>query len=93
MNVQFDKNKGYNWLKASNNQMQDDESSNHTNTTLQDYQVNDVAQSQKVKRSIRAKTKLVRITNYERFSEQALCENGDLIEESTTTECEPTNLN
>lgn len=39
------------------------------------------------------KTQLVKLTNYERFHDQAICKNGNLIEEAMVVRCELTNLN
>lgn len=44
-------------------------------------------------RSIRVRTQSVKLTDYERFPDQATCENGDLIEDAITTKCEPTDFN
>lgn len=91
--VQFDERKKWNWLKVSNNLMQNDKGSNYISIDLQDGQVNGMEQTQKVRRSRKAITQPPRLVDYERFPNQAISANGDPIKEATIAGCEPTDLN
>lgn len=51
-----------------------------------------MAQTQEVRRSTREKCQSVRLSDYEIFLDPAISENGDLIEEATIIEYEPTDL-
>lgn len=50
-------------------------------------------QTHEIRISIRAKTQLFKLNDYERFFDQVIGENGGLIEEVVTTKCEPIDLN
>lgn len=81
--VEFDESKGWNFI----NSMHEGKGSSHIRTTIQDdEQVVEVetkpAQPQEVRRSTRSKTQSVRLNDYEKFPDQAMRENGDLIEEA-----------
>lgn len=91
--VQFVERKGWNWLKVLNGPMKNYKGSNHISASLQDDKVNEVAQTLKLRRSTKARTQSVRLTDYERFSDQAIGKNDDLIEEEIIAQCEPTKLN
>lgn len=50
-------------------------------------------QEHEVRRSTRAITQLVRLINYERFHNQLIDEDGDMIEEAMMVEYDPFDLN
>lgn len=49
--VQFDKSKGWNWMKILNDPMQNDANSRNIRTILQEDHVEEVMQEQEVRRS------------------------------------------
>lgn len=71
--------------------MQGDDSS-HIITTIQDDDQEieyEPTQSQEVMRSKKSKTQSIRLNAYEMFPDQAIWENGDLVEEAMMVESEP----
>lgn len=81
--MEFDESKEWNFI----NSMHKGKGSSHIRTIIQDdEQVVEVetkhAQPQEVRRSTRSKTQSVRPNDYEKFPDQAVRENGDLIEEA-----------
>lgn len=71
--------------------MQSDDSS-HIITTIQDDDQeieSEPTQSQEVMISIKSKTQPIRLNDYEMFLDQAIWENGDLVEEAMMVESKP----
>lgn len=78
--MKFDESKRWSCLTS----MQDGTGSRYIRTTLKyDGEVveskSEPTQPHEVRRSLRAKTQLVKLNDYERFIDQAIRENGDLI--------------